>query len=179
MRPGRCGWCSTGCSPRCREPPSSVPPWRGSPGSPSASRWSAAANHAVRWVGWVPAIELPALVASHHVCLGIFGTGDKALQVVPNKVFQGAAAGCAIVTSDTPPQRRTLGDAAVLVPPGDPAALATALLGLAADRSELARMRRLARQLAGRRFTPEQVVVPLVERLQVAGGTGRVAQPAR
>jgi hypothetical protein len=40
-------------------------------------------------------------------------------------------------------------------------------------------MRRLARQLAGRRFTPEQVVVPLVERLQVAGGTGRVAQPAR
>ena len=35
--------------------------------------------------------ELPALVASHHVCLGIFGTGDKALRVVPNKVFQGAA----------------------------------------------------------------------------------------
>ena len=143
------------------------------------TRAAAAANQAVRWVGWVPATELPALVASHHVCLGIFGTGDKALQVVPNKVFQGAAAGCAIVTSDTPPQRRTLGDAAVLVPPGDPAALAAALLGLAADRSELARMRRLARQLAGRRFTPEQIVAPLVERLQLASGTSPVAQPAR
>jgi hypothetical protein len=54
-----------------------------------------------------------------------------------------------------------------------------ALVGLAADRAGLARRRRLARQLAGRRFTPEQIVAPLVERLQVAGGTGRVAQPAR
>jgi glycosyltransferase involved in cell wall biosynthesis len=43
-------------------------------------------------------------------------------------VFQGAAAGCAIVTSDIPPQRRALGDAALLVPPGDPAALAAALI---------------------------------------------------
>jgi glycosyltransferase involved in cell wall biosynthesis len=145
----------------------------------AGTRAAAAANQAVRWLGWVPATELPALVADHHVCLGIFGAGDKALRVVPNKVFQGAAAGCAIVTSDTPPQRRTLGDAAVLVPLGDPAALAAALLGLAGDRSELARMRRLARQLAGRRFTPEQIVAPLVERLQVAGGAGPPAQPSR
>jgi glycosyltransferase involved in cell wall biosynthesis len=143
------------------------------------TRAAAAANQAVRWLGWVPATELPGLVADHHVCLGIFGTGDKALQVVPNKVFQGAAAGCAIVTSDTPPQRRTLGDAAVLVPPGDPAALAAALLGLAGDRSELARMRRLARQLAGRRFRPEQIVAPLAERLQMASGTSPAAQPSR
>ena len=77
----------------------------------------------------MPAANLPALVAGHDVCLGIFGTGDKALRVVPNKVFQGAAAGCAIVTSDTAPQRRALGDAAVLVPPGDPEALAAALRG--------------------------------------------------
>ena len=86
----------------------------------AATRAAAAANPAVRWLDWVPAADLPALVAGHDVCLGIFGTGDKALRVVPNKVFQGAAAGCAIVTSDTAPQRRALGDAAVLVPPGDP-----------------------------------------------------------
>jgi glycosyltransferase involved in cell wall biosynthesis len=141
------------------------------------ARAAAAASPAVRWLGWVPAAELPALVASHHVCLGIFGAGGKAQQVVPNKVFQGAAAGCAIVTSDTPPQRRTLGDAAVLVPPGDPAALAAALLGLAGDRAELARMRRLAHQLAGRRFTPGQTVAPLAERLRVATGTSPAATP--
>jgi glycosyltransferase involved in cell wall biosynthesis len=131
---------------------------------------AAAANQAVRWLDWVPAAELPALVASHDVCLGIFGTGDKALRVVPNKVFQGAAAGCAVITSDTAPQRRVLGtvpqeSGAVLVPPGDPAALADALLRLASDREALLKLRHAARQLAAERFTPEQVVGPLTDRL--------------
>jgi glycosyltransferase involved in cell wall biosynthesis len=131
----------------------------------AATRLAAAANASVRWLDWVPATELPALVAAHDVCLGIFGTSDKALRVVPNKVFQGAAAGCAVITSDTAPQRRVLGDAAVLVPPGDPAALADALLQLAADRDWLLKLRHAARQLAATRFTPEQVVAPLTDRL--------------
>jgi SAM-dependent methyltransferase len=80
-------------------------------------------------------------------------------------VFQGAAAGCAIVTSDTAPQRRALGDAAVLVPPGDPEALAGALLRLAGDRAELARLRERARRLAVDHFAPERVVGPLAGRL--------------
>ncbi len=134
-----------------------------------AARAAAAANQAVRWLDWVPAADLPALVAAHDVCLGIFGTGDKALRVVPNKVFQGAAAGCAIVTSDTAPQRRTIGDAAVLVPPGDPGALATALLRLAADRADLARLRREAHDLARERFAPGQIVAPLAAKLALLG----------
>jgi glycosyltransferase involved in cell wall biosynthesis len=129
------------------------------------TKQAAAANQSVRWLDWVPAAELPALVAAHDVCLGIFGTSDKALRVVPNKVFQGAAAGCAVVTSDTAPQRRVLGDAAVLVPPGDPAALADALLRLADDREALLKLRHAVRQLAAERFTPEQVVEPLTARL--------------
>src|SRR5262249_35837831 len=71
----------------------------------------AAGTPRVTWVDWGDGAELPALVASHDVCLGIFGTTAKAANVVPTKVFQGAAAGCAIVTSDTPPQRRALGEA--------------------------------------------------------------------
>ena len=136
----------------------------------AAARQAAAANTSVRWLDWVPAVELPALVAAHDVCLGIFGTSDKALRVVPNKVFQGAAAGCAVITSDTAPQRRVLGtvpqeSGAVLVPPGDPAALADALLRLAGDREALLKLRQAARQLAAQRFTPEQVVAPLTDRL--------------
>jgi glycosyltransferase involved in cell wall biosynthesis len=131
----------------------------------AATRAAAAANHAVRWLDWVPAAALPELVAGHDVCLGIFGTSDKALRVVPNKVFQGAAAGCAIVTSDTPPQRRALAGTAVLVPPGDPEALATALLRLADDRAELGRLRREAHELAVREFAPGRIVGPLAREL--------------
>jgi glycosyltransferase involved in cell wall biosynthesis len=126
---------------------------------------AAAANTSVRWVDWAPAADLPAVVAGHDVCLGIFGTGEKARRVVPNKVFQGAAAGCAIVTSDTPPQRRILGDAAVLVPPGDADALAAALAGLASDPARLAGLRAAARELAAKQFAPAQVVAPLIERI--------------
>jgi glycosyltransferase involved in cell wall biosynthesis len=136
----------------------------------AAAKAAAAANPSVRWLDWVPAAELPALVAGHDVCLGIFGTGDKALRVVPNKVFQGAAAGCAVITSDTAPQRRVFGtvpqeSGAVLVPPGDAAALADALVRLAGDRDELLKLRHAARQLAAGQFTPEQVVAPLTDRL--------------
>jgi glycosyltransferase involved in cell wall biosynthesis len=129
------------------------------------TRSLAAGNHRVHWLDWVDAADLPRMVAAHDVCLGIFGTGPKALRVVPNKVFQGAAAGCAVVTSDTAPQRRVLGDAAVLVPPGDPAALAEALRSLAADRSRLVAAKSAATALAASSFTPAAVTAPLHERL--------------
>jgi glycosyltransferase involved in cell wall biosynthesis len=131
----------------------------------AATKQAAAANTAVRWLDWVDAGKLPTLVAEHDVCLGIFGTGEKALRVVPNKVFQGAAAGCAIVTSDTAPQRRALGDSVVLVPPGDPAALAAALETLAADPADLDRLRKAARTLATERFAPAEVVAPLLAKI--------------
>ena len=132
------------------------------------ARAAAAANPAVRWLDWSRR-QPPALVAGHDVCLGIFGTGDKALRVVPNKVFQGAAAGCAIVTSDTAPQRRALGDAALLVPPGDPGALAAALLRLADDRAGLDRLRHQAHTLARQRFAATQIVAPLAAKLAPEG----------
>ena len=125
------------------------------------TRRLAAPNPRVRWLDWVSPGELPALVAKHDVCLGIFGTGGKAARVVPNKIFQGAATGAALVTADTPPQRRVLGAAAVLVPPGDPQALADALRSLAWDREWLAKVRAAARTLADEHFTPERVVEPL------------------
>jgi glycosyltransferase involved in cell wall biosynthesis len=131
----------------------------------AAARSAAAVNRQVAWLDWVPADRLPQLVADHDVCLGIFGTGPKAQRVVPNKVYQGAAAGCAIVTSDTPPQRRALGDAAVFVPAGNPAALADALCALAGDRPRLAALRDASAALATREFTAPAIVEPLCELL--------------
>lgn len=115
----------------------------------------------VNWTDWVDAADLPRIVAEHDVCLGIFGTSAKAARVVPNKVFQGAAAGCAIVTSDTAPQRDLLGAAALFVPPGDPAALAGILRTLADERTLLAELKSRARSVATERFSPPKVIGPL------------------
>jgi SAM-dependent methyltransferase len=90
------------------------------------------------------------------------------MRVVPNKVFQGAAAGCAVVTSDTPAQRDLLGGAAVYVPVDDPGALAGALAMLADDRTVLATKRRAAADRAISDFTPGAVVSGLAERLVCA-----------
>ncbi len=122
---------------------------------------------AVRWLDWVPAHELPGIVAAHDVCLGIFGTTPKALRVVPNKVFQGAAAGCAVVTSDTHPQRQMLGDTGLFVAPGNAGALAAMLRRLAGDRSTTARFADRAAQRARERFSPVAVVAPFAEYLRV------------
>ena len=124
----------------------------------------------ITWRDWVPIEELPALVADHDVCLGIFGDTEKALRVVPTKVYQGAAAGCALVTSDTEPHRRALGDAAALVPPGNDAALADVLAALAGAPDEVARLRAAASRRV-KAYAPLPVVRPLAELL--SGRTSR------
>jgi glycosyltransferase involved in cell wall biosynthesis len=86
----------------------------------------------------VPWVEYERLAAEHHAAgaaLGIFGGSEKAARVIPNKAFQALACGTPLVTADTPAARELLvdGASALLVPPGDPDALATALRRLAAD----------------------------------------------
>ncbi|MBY5162914.1 glycosyltransferase [Nitriliruptoria bacterium AS10] len=117
----------------------------------------------VEHVAWVDMSGLPDLVGRHDVCLGIFGTTPKAQRVVPNKVVQGMAAGCVMVTSDTPPQRRMVADGAILVEPGDPDALARALDELARDPEARATHRARAATVARDRFRP----TPVTEELDV------------
>src|SRR6266480_6231639 len=127
----------------------------------------------VEWIDWVEPEYLPYLVACHDVCLGIFGTGPKALRVVPNKVFQGAAAGTAIVTSDTRPQRQEHGGGSVYVPAGNSPALAAALRELADDRERLSALRSAAFKRANERFHPAAVIEALNARLTVPAAAVR------
>ncbi|NNE96077.1 MAG: glycosyltransferase [Acidimicrobiales bacterium] len=111
-----------------------------------AAKTIVGSNPNVTWNEWIPAAELPGFVASFDVSLGIVGTSPKARRVVPNKVYQGLAAGTVVITSDTPPQRRLKKrhslDQLMLVPPGDPSALASTLQRLADSPEELRSIRR-------------------------------------
>lgn len=94
----------------------------------------------VEWVDWVEYAELPEELQRAGCALGVFGTTPKAARVIPNKAFQALACGTPLVTADTPAARELLrdGESALLVPAGDPAALADAVRRLARD-PELAR----------------------------------------
>ena len=89
----------------------------------------------VEWVAWVDYERLPEELNRASCALGIFGTSDKAQRVIPNKAFQALACATPLVTADTPAARELLvdGESALLVPPGDPEALAGALHRLAAE----------------------------------------------
>ena len=101
----------------------------------------------VEWLGWVPDERIPTELHRCGCVLGIFGTSEKASRVIPNKAFEALACGAPIVTADTPGSRELLtdGESAVLVPPGDPDALAAAIRRLASDPS-------LARRIAAGGF---------------------------
>jgi glycosyltransferase involved in cell wall biosynthesis len=89
----------------------------------------------VEWVEWVEYERLPEQLHRAGCALGIFGTSAKAARVIPNKAFQALACGTPLVTADTVGARELLrdGESALLVPPGDPEALAAAVRRLAAD----------------------------------------------
>lgn len=97
----------------------------------------------VRHVPWVAYERLPAEYSQAAVALGIFGRSPKAARVIPNKVFQALACGTPVITADTPAARELLehGRSALLVPAGDPGALAAAVRRVVGDRA-------LAKQLS-------------------------------
>ncbi|MDX6514094.1 MAG: hypothetical protein QOE36_3598 [Gaiellaceae bacterium] len=98
----------------------------------------------VEWVPWVEYEQLPGELDRSGCALGIFGSGEKAARVIPNKVFQALACGTPVVTGDTSAARELLvdGESALLVPPGNAGALAEAVRRLASDPA-------LARHLSG------------------------------
>ena len=84
---------------------------------------------------WVPASELVTYLVQTDVCLGIFGAGEKAQNVIPCKVFDYLALGKPVITADTPACRELLTHRkdSVLTPPADAQALANAILMLKND----------------------------------------------
>jgi glycosyltransferase involved in cell wall biosynthesis len=100
----------------------------------------------VRTVDWVPYDELPRRIAAADVVLGVFGKSVKARMVIPNKIWQAAAVGSAIVTADTPAIREVfVPDESICVVEPTPRALADALIALARDPERRAHLARGAR----------------------------------
>ena len=91
---------------------------------------------------WLPYALLPSALHRTGCALGIFGTSDKARRVIPNKAFQALACAAPLVTADTTAARELLvdGESALLVPPGDPDALAEAVRRIAGDLELAARI---------------------------------------
>ncbi len=84
----------------------------------------------VTFVPTVPLSELPRMIRNADLCLGIFGTTDKAARVIPHKVVDAVACGVPVLTRDSPAIRERYANHpnVLLCPAGDPQAIATIIL---------------------------------------------------
>jgi glycosyltransferase involved in cell wall biosynthesis len=84
----------------------------------------------VTFVPFVPLEQLPQMMTEADLCLGIFGTTDKAGRVIPHKVYDAVAMGIPVITRDSVGIREKFArdPLVALVPAGDPVTLASSIL---------------------------------------------------
>jgi glycosyltransferase involved in cell wall biosynthesis len=84
----------------------------------------------VSFLKWVDYNQLPAYISQAKVCLGIFGGTDKAMRVIPTKVYQCMAMRKPVVTGASPAINELFRhmDSIILCEMGDPEDLASAIL---------------------------------------------------
>jgi len=89
----------------------------------------------IRFLGFVDLDQLPTLMASADVCLGIFGNTPKAGRVVPHKVYSALAMKKTVITGDTPAIRKHFIHKRhlYLVPMASPEAIAEGVMALKED----------------------------------------------
>jgi glycosyltransferase involved in cell wall biosynthesis len=120
----------------------------------------------------VPLEQLPNEIAAATICLGVFGTSDKAHRVVPHKVFECAAVGRPIITGDTEGVRTAFDENEVmLTPPGDATALAEAIRSLMAQPDLRDRLSRACHERYVRMFSFDVLTKVLDRELETMLGT--------
>lgn len=124
----------------------------------------------VEFIPWVPYADLPGLIHSADILLGIFGTSAKASRVVPNKVYQSLACGKPLVTitSQAYPDnvKNNLQLGISWVEPGNAQQLADRVAELAARPEILPEIGRLARQTYETYFSMASISASLLRALQ-------------
>jgi glycosyltransferase involved in cell wall biosynthesis len=140
-------------------------------GQTSAKNRALAARLQVRNITFgpahVPYEQLPNLIASADICLGIFADRPKTARVIPNKLYQCAAMGVPVITADTPAVRAGFGAGELaLVPPGDHHALAATILALATDPQRRRLIGAAGRRAIHSRYSPRVVATQVLEACQ-------------
>lgn len=98
-------------------------------------------------------------IGKSDICLGIFGSSEKAGNVIPNKCYQAIAMGKPVVTMDSPAIREIFKDGKniLLIPNNNPTSLAEAIIKLKNDGELYDRLSTNAYNLFKRKLTPSKL----------------------
>lgn len=119
----------------------------------------------IEFMPFCPYNELLSQLGQSDVALGVFGSSEKSLRVIPNKVFDAWALGVPCITQDSPALREVArdGQECFLVKQHDAADLARKILQLKNNAELRQEVGRKGKELFLARFTPAFAVRPLVQ----------------
>lgn len=115
----------------------------------------------IEFVGRVSLAQLNLYMAEADIVLGIFGDTDKARRVIPNKVYEGMAAGKAVMTMDTLAIREIFSDDEILIVKNDPLSIADGIMRLSQDENMRKRLAENAYRAVSR-YKPINVAKSLI-----------------
>lgn len=122
----------------------------------------------LKFYPWMAPQDLRAKIAEADVCLGIFGTSDKAKRVIPGKAFLALAMGKPLITGDSLAARELLEDGknAILCEMGSSDALVDAIRRLQRDPLLRQRIGEEGRNLFQNQCRPEVLGLRLAHLIQ-------------
>lgn len=111
----------------------------------------------IRHIPWVPYEELPEKMRKSHLSLGIFSTNEKALRVIPNKVFQALALGRITITAQSKgiDELTSCGIPVIAVKPGSGEDLARMIQMVKNGYRDMEGFARQAKKLSKENFSPD------------------------
>jgi glycosyltransferase involved in cell wall biosynthesis len=138
---------------------------------------SRAIPQGVKFFPWLPPRDLYARLCQADICLGIFGSSEKAKRVIPGKAFLALATGIPLITGDSPAARELFrdGENAVLCEMASPQALAAAIVRLQTDPRLRRRIGYEGRKLFESRCSTKSVGARFAGLIAAALATPRVA----
>ena len=113
----------------------------------------------VRFEGFVSREDQQEWIASSQVALGVFADDPRTMASITNKVSEGVASRCAVLTAASPAIDEWFdhGESTYTVPPADPVALSEAIRTLAGDPELVRRIERGGHEVYEHEFAIERV----------------------
>jgi len=124
--------------------------------------------------------ELSGYIQRSDICLGIFGKTDKAMRVIPCKVYNCLAMGKPLITAMTPATEGVLTnmDNAMLCNAGDPESLSEAILSLKKDEALREKIAIRGQKYFAENFSADAIgkrIVEIVEKVKNYSGSRGMA----
>lgn len=122
----------------------------------------------VTFIEWASHRELVEMIADADICLGIFGTTQKASRVIPYKAYEALAMRKPLITGDSPAVRELLveGVNTLLSPMGDAEGLARRILQLRDDPALRRRIAEDGQRLFQEKCTADSIARSLIDKMK-------------